>query len=103
MNDGLENLERRVATLIEHHRKSRQQIQQLEKQVKEHARENQRLGREHEQMRQRIGELENELASRGSREDVVKNRLQQILGQIDLLEAEITQIEAGGDVPGQAN
>jgi len=103
MTDGLEALEHRIATLIERHREAKQQIRQLETQLKEGAQENQRLGRENEQLRARLGELENELASRGSREEVVKNRLQQILGQIDTLEAEIAGIEAQDHEPRQSN
>jgi len=103
MNDGLEDLERRIATLIARHREAKEKIQQQESRMKEARHENERLGRENEQLRARLGELETELASRGSREEVVKNRLQQILGQIDTLEAEIASIEAKDHEPGQTN
>jgi len=97
MTDGLEDLERRVAGLIERHRDAKQKIHLLEGRLEESVAECQRLGCENEQLRARVGELENELASRNSREDVVKNRLQQILSQIDSLETEVAEIESAGD------
>ncbi|KPL12319.1 hypothetical protein AMJ85_01135 [candidate division BRC1 bacterium SM23_51] len=97
MNKELEDLEQRVASLVERCRKARQQMRQLESRIEQNDTERERLGHENEQLRARVDELESELASRGSREGVVKNKLQQIVGQIDALEAEIAQIETAGD------
>jgi len=94
MTDRLEDLERRIGGLIERYRAAKQQISLFEGRLEESVSECQRLGRENEELRAKVGELENELASRGSREEVVKNKLQQILGQIDSLETEIARVEA---------
>ncbi|MBM3333744.1 hypothetical protein FJY63_03700 [Candidatus Sumerlaeota bacterium] len=101
MTEGLEELERRVAAVIERYRDTRQLIEQLESRLKEAARQRQQLEVENSRLRQRLGVLESELASHMSREDVAKNKLQHILGQIDSLEAEIAAIEASGDEPRQ--
>jgi len=96
MAEGLEDLEKRVAGLIERYREARRQIASLEKRLREGGAERDALGRENDRLRAKVGELENELASRNSREEVVKNRLQQMLGQIDSLETEIARMEAQG-------
>ncbi len=94
--EGLDELERRVTGLLERYRAAREQLRQTESRLEGCEREAARLAAENEQLRARVAELESEQAGRSSREEVVRNRLQQILGQIDTLEAEIARIESPG-------
>jgi len=96
MTAGLESLEKKIAGLITQFRDAKQRIRELEVQVREGIGECERLEQENEGLRARIQDLEGEVASRGEREELVKNKLEQIIGQIDSLETEIAQIEATG-------
>jgi chromosome segregation ATPase len=103
MTDALQSLEERVATLIQRHREAKQKNDELAGQLEALHGERDRLGHENEQLKARIGELENALAGRDERENTVKGKLEQILGQIDTLEAEIARIESSGDESGETN
>jgi chromosome segregation ATPase len=103
MTDALESLEQRVATLIQRHREVKQKNDELAGQIQAQHDERERLARENEELKTRIGELEDALAGRDERENTVKGKLEQIIGQIDTLEAEIARIESSGDESGEAN
>ncbi len=94
--EGLDELERRITGLLEHYRAAREQLRQTESRLEACESERARLAEENDRLRVRVAELETEQASRSSREEVVRNRLQQILGQIDSLEAEIARMETSG-------
>ncbi|MCX8035892.1 MAG: hypothetical protein N3D11_02325 [Candidatus Sumerlaeia bacterium] len=94
--EGLDELERRVVGLLEHYRAAREQLRQTECRLEACEAERARLAAENERLRGRVAELESEQASRSSREEVVRNRIQQIVGHINSLEAEIARMEPPG-------
>jgi chromosome segregation ATPase len=101
--ESLEALEQRVAGLIDRYRGAQQRVQELEREAAERARECERLGAEAEQLRGRTQELEQQLSDSSGREELVRNKLQQIVSQIDGLESEIAGMNAGGDESEQAD
>jgi chromosome segregation ATPase len=93
MTEGLETLERRILGLIAQYRDSKQQIREMESLVKDSSDRIEQLERENDALRAQVEGLRGELAGRTEREELVRNKLQQIIGQIDSLESEIAEIE----------
>jgi seryl-tRNA synthetase len=98
MLDRIEELEQKIAALVEKINVAKSHIAELQRQNYELLRiveEKKVTDQENVRLQERIRELEQEINAREDKETAARERLKAILNRIDALESEITQLHVG--------
>jgi len=98
MLDRIEELEQKIAALVEKINVAKSHIAELQRQNGELLRiveEKKITDQENVRLQERIRELEQEINAREDKETAARERLKAILNRIDALESEITQLHVG--------